>query len=1061
MAAGTLDDDAARREAVDPSKSIIVQAPAGSGKTSLLVQRYLNLLALVDAPEEILAITFTRKAANEMRHRVVHELEEDSQLAQRIRQRSDDVGWDLAQNPDRLKIQTIDSFSFALVQRLPFSSRFGLDFQFIEDARWLYQEAAARLLERCATDDPLADDIAGFMARLDNDYTTSSGLLAEMLARRDQWIDPISDIAAVHARAEPERFVAVIEASIASLHRRVVEPMEQRLGAAVMEEARELCAFAASNLGRPFRGFEDLADWQLLGETLTTTEAKPRKQINVKLGFPPQAKLEKSRCAQLIDTCAQIGAIETLASLRFIPDISISPHERDTLASFAVTLSLAALELSEVFKDERVIDFTELTLSAQRALAHDDMPTELALALDYRISHILVDEFQDTSLAQYRLLTRLMDGWTGTDGNTFFAVGDPMQSIYRFRDADLSLYQNTFVNGMPQQPLQPVHLTSNFRSSANLVDWCNRIFAELFAGPEDPVLGAVRFAPATAVQEMPGAVNLTLCRDDDDTTLQADLIAARVAALRSDHPDESIALLVRSRNVLPPIFDAMRRAEIRWHGLDIEPLVDVPVVRDLYALTRALNDYGDRLAWLAVFRSPLIGVELADLEKLAPYEDANRMMAAPDLSRAASYRLARLTETLDRVPSDRSLRARVEQLWLMLGGADAYRDHDALTNADRYLDLLEQQTAAGTDLQLFFAQLSGLYASELGGVPDVEIMTIHRAKGLEFDHVILAGLERGGQSNPRPLLLWRPEADGLLMATRDTARGPTLYNWLRHEEVQRDANELVRLLYVAVTRAISTLWCYASSDDFDSQRGSFLELISPFFLTPTVETRQTPSSQGALFTSQMWSRLKHDYVWQPPVTLPSVSLATTEAIDVVQPNERDSADPIHSRREVALGLLLHDELRRIARTPAMNVAYDVAHWRDRLSDDGFDSDAIDWVVDHAETQIANVRADAQGQWLLDSRREEGATEASFTGLLDGRFVNVVIDRTFVDDDGSRWIVDYKSTTDMSGTDFVERQVKRHRAQLIRYSQIISAIDPRPIRIALYLTAVPTLVEIRP
>ena len=202
-----LPDAEARARAVDPARSVIVQAPAGSGKTSLLVERYLNLLRQVDEPEEIIAITFTRKAAGEMRDRVLERLEAPSDIAETLNARSEARGWNLTEDPQRLRIQTIDSFAYALVQRLPFRSRFGLEYGFIDDARWMYDEAAARVLARAAAEDPLADEIADFMAYLENDHATAVALLAEMLSRRDQWIEPISEIAAIQTGSEPERFV--------------------------------------------------------------------------------------------------------------------------------------------------------------------------------------------------------------------------------------------------------------------------------------------------------------------------------------------------------------------------------------------------------------------------------------------------------------------------------------------------------------------------------------------------------------------------------------------------------------------------------------------------------------------------------------------------------------------------------------------------------------------------------------------------------------------------------------------------------------------------------------
>ena len=136
-------DQSAREKAVDPGRSCIVQAPAGSGKTTLLVERYLNLLERVNRPEEILAITFTRKAATEMKQRILSALEKENPLAQRIRQRDADAGWGLRLNPNRLKVQTIDSFAMELATRIPKqNSVAGL--KLLESADHLYHRHASR-----------------------------------------------------------------------------------------------------------------------------------------------------------------------------------------------------------------------------------------------------------------------------------------------------------------------------------------------------------------------------------------------------------------------------------------------------------------------------------------------------------------------------------------------------------------------------------------------------------------------------------------------------------------------------------------------------------------------------------------------------------------------------------------------------------------------------------------------------------------------------------------------------------------------------------------------------
>ncbi|MFH1573024.1 MAG: UvrD-helicase domain-containing protein, partial [Acidobacteriota bacterium] len=160
----TAPDARQREHALDPERSFIVQAPAGSGKTELLIQRCLTLLCRVNEPEAIIAITFTRKAAGEMRRRVMTALQNSAgrrpdkphealtwDLACRVRERNESLGWDLFRNPGRLRIQTIDSLCASLTRQMPWLSRLGGPPDIVEAEEELYAEAALRtidLLER-------------------------------------------------------------------------------------------------------------------------------------------------------------------------------------------------------------------------------------------------------------------------------------------------------------------------------------------------------------------------------------------------------------------------------------------------------------------------------------------------------------------------------------------------------------------------------------------------------------------------------------------------------------------------------------------------------------------------------------------------------------------------------------------------------------------------------------------------------------------------------------------------------------------------------------------------
>ena len=190
-----------RGQALDVSRSFCVTAPAGSGKTELLIQRLLALLARVQRPEQVLAITFTRKAAAEMRERVVQALEAAQQdlpidgdhqrvtreLAVAALARSEAEGWQLGRDISRLNIKTIDSFCAGLTRQMPILSRFGGQAQAVDDALPLYREAVTELYTLVGSQLPQAADIDELLLHFDNNWDRLSELLVTMLAKRDQW----------------------------------------------------------------------------------------------------------------------------------------------------------------------------------------------------------------------------------------------------------------------------------------------------------------------------------------------------------------------------------------------------------------------------------------------------------------------------------------------------------------------------------------------------------------------------------------------------------------------------------------------------------------------------------------------------------------------------------------------------------------------------------------------------------------------------------------------------------------------------------------------------------
>ena len=225
-------------------------------------------------------------------------------------------------------------------------------------------------------------------------------------------------------------------------------------------------------------------------------------------------------------------------------------------------LTLAVAELQLVFRERGRVDFAELAIRASEALGRVDAPEDLALALGHRIQHFLVDEFQDTSHTQFELIEKLTAGWEPGDGRTLFLVGDPMQSIYRFRQADVSLFLKARLEGIGAIQLEPLTLSVNFRSRPGLVEWVNRTFESILPASDDLESGAVAYSPSVpgpTVVEMRSIGVHALRRTHGDE-------ADRVIELIGAPGDGSTAVLVRSRAHLVEIVSALEAPSHRVSG---------------------------------------------------------------------------------------------------------------------------------------------------------------------------------------------------------------------------------------------------------------------------------------------------------------------------------------------------------------------------------------------------------------------------------------------------------------------------------------------------------------
>jgi ATP-dependent exoDNAse (exonuclease V) beta subunit len=1107
-------DQAARTAALDPARSFIVQAPAGSGKTGLLTQRFLRLLAVVEAPEQIVAITFTRKAAAQMRHQVIEALAHARDVAKKgadvhtlrtrelalaALERAESKGWELMRHPARLRIETIDAFCHWIAAQLPMLARTGAELRVIEDARPYYAEAARRTLAFLEESGAVAADVEVLLRHRDNQLVQTESLLIDMLGKRDQWLPIVVGLEGAALRERLERDLALEV-------RDCLTALRERWPAENLSEVARLATFAARNVGAgggelalwstspalPDASVAAVPLWRGLARLLLTERGSWRKRLDYRDGFPAEARAAKSRLMALIEELGRDDELSPLlATVRRLPATRLSDEQWQVVAALLHLLKTAAAQLELVFRERGEVDYAAVAQAAVTALGGADEPGELALALDYRIHHLLVDEFQDSSHIQLRLLEALTAGWVDGDGRTLFCVGDPMQSIYRFRQAEVGLFLRTRDAGLGSIRPEPLTLERNFRSAAELVTWFNRVFTHALPARDDLQRGAVRHAPSIAALAARNVPAVTIhCRFVPDAEPEAIEIATLVAAYRERSARKHIGILVRQRQHAHRVAAELRRRGLRFQAVELEPLIAQPVVRDLLALTRALLHLGDRTAWLAVLRSPFCGLTLADLEALTrgtEFETCWELLHDPARLEALSADgQARVRAALGPLDAARSLggrlpaRAWVERTWLSLGGPAALSESRGMEDAEAFFERLQEverrgPLPAGGALDDAFAEL---YATTDATAPqELQLMTIHKAKGLEFDIVILPGIGRGRERSTQPLLRWLevPRAgpdSGLLLAPigRVGAEGDALYDYLSLRDAEREAFERARLLYVATTRAREHLHLFGhvrcrrqeeAEELGDPESQSLLALLWPSVrndferaFESRLRERGAAGQLELLLPGATTGINRHATDWRIPVPPPGVDAERRGEVSSGELELRPEFEWAgEMRRQV--GTVVHAELERWSRTSLVPTAQAIdacrGRLRRRLEARGVPREHLERALDVITEALHKTSTDARGRWIFDPSHREARAEQALSGVIGGQVVHAILDRTFVDATGTRWIVDFKTGSHEGGAAeaFLDSEVERYRPQLAVYAQLMHALTAAPVRVGLY------------
>lgn len=1142
-------DQQQRAAAIDPLRSFCVTAPAGSGKTELLSQRVLRLLAIVDKPEHILAITFTRKSAAEMHHRIMAALRsaESSdepeqahkklswQLASAVLARNAELGWDLLDNSSRLKVQTIDGLCASLTRQMPLLSNFGAQPAIANQPAQHYSEAVREFLRLLESEHPLAEDLALLLSHVDNNLSRLEKLLIQLLQTRDQWLLHIgigTDVEAARGTLEAT-LNAVIENLLSDLHIALqpyaaqLLPLMDYAGCNMQwQDSTSAIACLAGAIDLPAADAAHLPVWQALAE-LFLTKGKPqgwRRKVDKRQGFPTEtqdgdkalAKQLKADFQTLLQRLNEVQGLETLlGEVAYLPEPQYQASQWQLLASITRLLPSLVAELMLIFQRHGEVDYSQISMAALQALGAVLDPSELALKLDYQLQHILIDEFQDTSSSQFRLLERLLEGWqehnhrNSQAPRTLFIVGDGMQSIYGFRQANVSLFLKARSQGVNGVSLTPLSLTVNFRSDPAVVEWVNHNFSAAFPTLSNLSRGAVPYELAAAFKDPDpdGRVTVYGFSGDSARAEEARQVVELVQQAQQCNPDGSIAILVRSRSHLLDIIPALTQQGIRWNAEEIDSLASCSAIVDLLSLTRLLFNQADLLSWAALMRSAWVGLDNRDLFAFfncGEHRSALARLADPEVLDAVSphakQRLLKLGGVLIPAYNQRarySGRSWVEAVWQALGGAAALQRAEELLLVEDYFDLLESYQLGDSLVSLteFEAAVQSLYASTETVNSPLQIMTIHKAKGLEFDTVILPAVARQSRTEDKALFMTREyssvSASGMIIGPLGDDQQDSIYQYLDHEKTESQLIENTRLFYVAATRAVKQLYILFSAS-INEKTG---QPVAP--------------SRNSLLASS-WDGLGDSVEWQLPeqsVAAPDSGvefeqidlLAVDTAIDL-QPLDRLSQawqlpdwnfkNPLQDyylksdfENDAALlpapqqdavsaagvGSAVHGILEHLHQAS-------VQYWQDKNNDQRYQwvtgllryhalpeallAEAADLVV----TAVDNTVGDQRGQWLLSNRHQHSLAEQAYLTTASGNVKKLVVDRSFVDQQGTLWIIDYKTSRPLereSQAAFLAREQQHYRRQLLDYKQLLSSCYQHryPVRTALYFTFYPYLHEV--
>ncbi|SFV65263.1 ATP-dependent DNA helicase pcrA [hydrothermal vent metagenome] len=1008
-----MDDSPQRIEALDIEQSFIIQAPAGSGKTELITQRYLKLLAHSKNPEEVLLMTFTKKAMMELNERVISSLllKQDNikntphkkttyDLAQAVLKQSEKQDWNILNNPNRLNIITIDSLSNSIIQQNNHN-----DFTIAENWRIkeIYQTVATNVL-KAIDDADYTNEITSVLTHLDNSTKRFIDLIVLMLEKRDQWLNQLFK---TNRKNLEDTLNNIVKKHLDLLKKETKYLFDNEFYKQVEVDSHK----------------QNLNFWEIIKEKLLTQKGDWRKKIIKDFPhFEENTKLQ-----------------DLLIELDNLPSKNYQDNEWQILKDISQVLKLCLAELQIIFKKERITDYIEIHQNALNVLGESDNPSDLALYLDYKTQHILIDEFQDTSFSQYNLLEKLISGWQENENKSLFIVGDPMQSIYGFRQAEVGLFLKIAKEGIANIKPKYLTLNLNFRSTQAIVEANNLFFSKIFPKENNLNLGAISYTKSatTNTKKDNNAVVFHPFNPNEEEK-QAHKI---IEIIKKIPKNETCAILVRARTHLPEIIEALNKNNINFETNKLHSLEEHWLVRDLLLLVQLILNPNDKITFLSILRSPWCGLTLEELLLVSnnqnePFWYFLQKKQSSFNNKKLNYFLSAITPILIR--KDTQLLSTLLVIICTRLDIKSYLNEIELKIQKIFIETL-MLAEKNTDFSI--NQLKNILSEK--SIPSLEskikILTIYEAKGLEFDNVILPNLHKATKPNDKNIIAFSKRLNNEFIISpiksNKEEKYNKIYNHIDAINNKKSQFEIMRVLYVAMTRAKSKLHLLSASK---TNKNTLMHYLKPLFIEKFDELDEITQQEEITKTA-------------PPLKFCDFNnKPTLQNIE----SKMSILDYQKNTTKQDLGILIHHYLE-------FEIQPNIIKIKNDLNNLGFLDDDITKYSQVIKKILDNTKNDNCGQWIF-KKRDSTKTEITFYTPNHQAFI---IDRLFIEDN-VLWIIDFKTShknDNQSLDEFEKEQLNLYSKQLNNYQNLVenyNSIKPfNNIKKLLYYPAIPHSIEV--